>query len=32
MPLSEALAMARDGRIVDGKTIAVLLRADGRGL
>jgi ADP-ribose pyrophosphatase len=32
MPLSEALVMARDGRIVDGKTIAALMRAEGRGL
>jgi len=32
IPLSEALDMARDGRIVDGKTIAALMRASGRGL
>jgi ADP-ribose pyrophosphatase len=30
LPLEEALRMARDGRISDGKTIALLLRADGR--
>ena len=29
--LAEALEMARDGRIVDGKTIAALMRASGRG-
>jgi ADP-ribose diphosphatase len=29
LPLAEALAMARDGRISDGKTIAALLRAGG---
>lgn len=31
IPLSEALEMARDGRISDGKTIAALFRAAGRG-
>lgn len=30
LPLEEALRMARDGRISDGKTIALLLRAQGR--
>ncbi len=30
MPLYEAMDMARDGRIVDGKTIAALMRASGR--
>ena len=30
LPLSEALEMARDGRISDGKTIASLFRAAGR--
>lgn len=30
LPLAEALAMAVDGRITDGKTIAALLRASGR--
>ena len=30
LPLSEALEMARDGRISDGKTIAALFRAAGR--
>jgi ADP-ribose pyrophosphatase len=30
LPLVEALAMAIDGRITDGKTIAALLRASGR--
>jgi ADP-ribose pyrophosphatase len=30
VPLDEAVRMARDGRISDGKTIALLLRADGR--
>jgi ADP-ribose pyrophosphatase len=30
VPLEEAIGMARDGRISDGKTIALLLRADGR--
>lgn len=29
LPFAEALRMARDGRITDGKTIAALLRADG---
>lgn len=29
LPLEEARRMARDGRISDGKTIAVLFRADG---
>ncbi len=29
VPFAEALAMARDGRISDGKTIAVLFRAQG---
>jgi ADP-ribose pyrophosphatase len=32
LPLAEALAMARDGRISDGKTIALLFRAAGREL
>jgi ADP-ribose pyrophosphatase len=31
LPFSEALEMACDGRIVDGKTIAALMRASGRG-
>jgi ADP-ribose pyrophosphatase len=30
LPLAEALDMARDGRITDGKTIAALFRAAGR--
>lgn len=30
MPLAEALAAARDGRICDGKSICALLRAEGR--
>ena len=30
IPLDEAVRMARDGRISDGKTIALLLRAHGR--
>ena len=30
LPLSEAVEMARDGRISDGKTIAALFRAAGR--
>jgi ADP-ribose pyrophosphatase len=30
LPLEEALRMARDGRISDGKTIALLMRAQGR--
>ncbi len=30
VPLAEAVRMAKDGRISDGKTIALLLRADGR--
>ena len=30
VPLEEALEMARDGRISDGKTIAALFRAEGR--
>ncbi len=30
IPLAEAVQMAKDGRISDGKTIALLLRADGR--
>lgn len=30
LPLAEAVRMARDGRITDGKTIAVLFRAEGR--
>ncbi len=30
LPLDEALAMARDGRISDGKTITALFRAAGR--
>jgi ADP-ribose pyrophosphatase len=30
LPLAEALEMARDGRISDGKTIAALFRAAGR--
>lgn len=30
IPLDEALDMARDGRIIDGKTIAALMRAVGR--
>ena len=30
LPLTEAVQMARDGRISDGKTIAILFRADGR--
>jgi len=30
IPLDEAVRMARDGRISDGKTIALLLRAQGR--
>jgi ADP-ribose pyrophosphatase len=30
LPLDEAVRMARDGRISDGKTIAILFRADGR--
>lgn len=30
LPIEEARQMARDGRITDGKTIAALLRADGR--
>jgi ADP-ribose pyrophosphatase len=29
LPLEEALLMARDGRISDGKTIALLFRAEG---
>lgn len=29
LPLAEAVQMARDGRITDGKTIAALLRASG---
>lgn len=29
LPLAEAVQMARDGRIGDGKTIAALLRAEG---
>lgn len=29
LPLHEALAMARDGRVSDGKTIAALFRASG---
>ncbi len=32
LPLDEALRMARDGRISDGKTIAALFRADARAL
>ncbi len=32
VPLSEAMAMAHDGRIVDGKTIAALMRASRREL
>jgi len=31
LPLAEALAMAADGRITDGKTIVALLRASRRG-
>lgn len=31
LPLEDALAMAVDGRIADGKTIAALLRASRRG-
>jgi ADP-ribose pyrophosphatase len=31
LPLDEALAMAADGRINDGKTIAALFRASARG-
>ncbi len=31
LPLTEALAMAMDGRISDGKTIVALFRATGRG-
>ncbi|HTP67236.1 MAG TPA: NUDIX hydrolase [Geobacteraceae bacterium] len=31
IPLAEAVQMAKDGRITDGKTIALLLRADGKG-
>lgn len=31
VPLSEALAMAGDGRIMDAKTIAALMRATARG-
>lgn len=30
LPLTEAVQMARDGRISDGKTIAILFRAGGR--
>lgn len=30
IPLQEAVAMARDGRISDGKTITLLFRAQGR--
>jgi ADP-ribose pyrophosphatase len=30
IPLEEALRMARDGRISDGKTVALLMRAQGR--
>jgi ADP-ribose pyrophosphatase len=30
LPLPEAVRMAQDGRIVDGKTIAALMRAAGR--
>jgi ADP-ribose pyrophosphatase len=30
LPLAEAVQMARDGRISDGKTIAILFRAEGR--
>lgn len=30
LPLAEAVRMAQDGRIGDGKTIALLLRASGR--
>jgi len=30
LPLTEAVFMAREGRITDGKTIALLLRADGK--
>lgn len=30
LPLAEAVAMAMDGRISDGKTIAILCRASGR--
>ncbi len=30
IPLAEAVRMAKDGRISDGKTIALLMRADGR--
>ena len=30
LPLEEAVRMALDGRISDGKTIALLLRAQGR--
>jgi len=29
LPLAEAVQMARDGRISDGKTIAILFRAEG---
>ncbi len=29
LPLAEAVRMARDGRISDGKTIAILFRAEG---
>lgn len=32
LPLDEALAMAMDGRISDGKTITALFRAQGRAL
>lgn len=30
IPLADAIAMATDGRIIDGKTIAALFRATGR--
>lgn len=30
MPFKDALKMARDGRVTDGKTITALFRADGR--
>jgi ADP-ribose pyrophosphatase len=30
IPLAEAVQMAKDGRISDGKTIALLFRAEGR--
>jgi ADP-ribose pyrophosphatase len=30
LPLAEAVLMARDGRISDGKTIALLFKAEGR--